>query len=279
MSEVLVHMESGVATVTLNRPDRLNAWTREMSKQLSGAMHELDNDRSVSAIVLTGAGRAFCAGLDIQRFAGSSSEPPAPRIPWIERQLPSAMVKPVVAAINGAAVGIGLAYAVHCDVRFVSSDAKVGFAFSRRGLAPEIGMSAVLPRVVGQSIAADLLMSGRLITGSEAAALGLASEALPAADVVTRAMEWARDVAANCSPASVGAMKEFLWGPTRVADRVAIQAEDELVVRFGASDEAREGMAAFVEKRPPSWHSLHAEGASAAAVVYERTSDGARRTH
>jgi enoyl-CoA hydratase/carnithine racemase len=271
---VLVRVDDrGLAIVTLNRPDRLNAWTHEMSALLSDSMAALDADDGVRAVVLTGAGRAFCAGADVGRFTSRDPNAPPARRPWTERTLPSQMVKPVVAAINGHAVGVGLSYAMHCDVRFVASDAKLGFVFNRRGMVPEVAISSLLPRLAGHGVAADLLLSGRIFSGDEAVGLGLASRALPAADVLPAAVAWAEDVIRGCNPASVGATKWLLAAWSRREDRQALAVEDALAVEFARRSGAQEGMRAFAEKREPTWSSSHREGVDLAADLDAQIGD------
>ncbi|MFV0307741.1 MAG: enoyl-CoA hydratase/isomerase family protein [Desertimonas sp.] len=267
--------DDGVATVTLNRPEQMNAWTREMSDQLSDAMEALDADDAVRVIVVTGAGRAFCAGVDIGRFTTRDPAKEPPRRPWRDRRVPSSISKPVVAAINGHAVGVGLSYVMHCDVRFVAEDAKLGFVFNRRGMAPEVGVHALLPRVVGHGNAAELLLSGRIFSGAEAVRLGLASAAIPAPEVLAHALDWATDVATHCNPASVGATKWLMWGPTADDDRHAVDIEDGLAVHFAGTPDSREGMLSFRERRPPTWSSTHAVGANVAAELARRTAGSA----
>lgn len=265
--------DHGVAVVTLNRPDRMNAWTREMSDLLSDSMEKLDSEDRVRVIVVTGAGRAFCAGVDIDTFVSPDPARP-PWRPWTERTVPSQISKPVVAAINGAAVGIGLSYAALCDVRFVASDAKLGFVFNRRGMAPEAGVHATLSRIVGHGTATELLLSGRIFMGSEAAALGFASAALPTDGVLSHAVAWATDVAVNCSPASVGATKYLMSGARRSEDVRAISIEDGLTRTFSAAADSKEGMRAFRERRAPSWRSSHADGVAVAAELAGRSTGG-----
>jgi enoyl-CoA hydratase/carnithine racemase len=186
-----VDVDGGVAVVTLDRPERLNAWTARMGRELSAAFRALDGDPEVRVIVLTGAGRAFCAGADLG--AGSAtfdSDRPADREATEPLVLPWQLRKPVIAAINGHAIGVGITLPLTADVRYIAEDAKVQFAFVRRGVVPELSSHVILPRVVGLSNAADLLLSGRIFTGRQAAERGLATAALPAADVLPAAMEW-----------------------------------------------------------------------------------------
>jgi enoyl-CoA hydratase/carnithine racemase len=244
-----------------------------MSDLLSDSMAALDADDAVRAVVLTGAGRAFCAGADVGRFTSREPAAPSSRRPWTERTLPSRMVKPVVAAINGHAVGVGLSYAMHCDVRFVAGDAKLGFVFNRRGMVPEVAISSVLARLAGQTVAADLLLSGRIFRGDEAVGMGIASRALPAGDVLPAAIAWAQDVVRSCNPASVGATKWLLSAWRRQEDERALMVEDALAVEFAARPAAQEGMRAFAEKREPSWPSTYREGYDLAATL-DAVADG-----
>jgi enoyl-CoA hydratase/carnithine racemase len=204
-AQVLYETSSDVAIVTLNRPDRLNAWTARMAMEFSAALERAERDDAIGAVVITGAGRAFCAGLDLGESpsfdAGDRPEPTV--LPWH-------LSKPVVAAINGHAIGVGATLALTTDLRFISSAAKVQFPFVRLGLVSELGSHASLPRIVGHEVAADLLLSGRMIVGTEAAQLGFASRCLEADDVVPAAVAWAEDVAASASRQAVAASKRLL---------------------------------------------------------------------
>jgi enoyl-CoA hydratase/carnithine racemase len=252
--QINVAVDGGVAVVTLDRPERLNAWTARMGRELTQAFRALDADPAVRVLVLTGAGRAFCAGADLgggsatfdsdRRADGDSSGPLL--LPWQLR-------KPVIAAINGHAIGVGITLPLTADVRYIAEDAKVQFAFVRRGVVPELSSHVILPRVVGLSNAADLLLSGRVFTGREAAERGLASAAMPAADVLPAALAWATDVAANAAPTSVAAAKRLLWddiiGPVERVGRL----ENELFTWAGHQPDAKEGVVAFLERRDPVW--------------------------
>jgi enoyl-CoA hydratase/carnithine racemase len=204
-AQVLYEKSAGVAVITLNRPDRLNAWTARMAIEFSSALERAEHEDDVGAIVITGAGRAFCAGLDLGESpsfdAGNRPEP---------KTLPWHLDKPVVAAVNGHAIGVGATLALTADLRFIASAAKVQFPFVRLGLVSELGSHASLPRIVGHEVASDLLMSGRMIVGSEAADLGFASRCLDASDVVPAALAWAQDVAATTSRQAVAASKRLL---------------------------------------------------------------------
>jgi enoyl-CoA hydratase/carnithine racemase len=238
----------GIATLTLQRPDQLNAWNDAMEEEIDAALRDCDRDDAVRCVVITGAGRAFCAGADLSsgkdRFRGRP-QASAPRLaPWDVR-------KPVVAAVNGHAVGVGLTFALACDLRFVAEDAKLAFAFVRRGVLPGFGSHAIAARVAGLSNAADLMLSGRTFLGREAADRGLASRALPAAEVLSAAQAWARDLAANAAPVSVALSKQLLW--QAVAAGAMKAREDRLFAWCGDQADAREGVDAFLSKREPRW--------------------------
>ncbi len=255
---ILFSVEDGVVTITLNRPKRMNAFTFPLGVELERAYARCDADDSVRAVVLTGAGKAFCAGADMgggdKTFDDVEGSRRAADPGHAVRRLAAWQVrKPVIAAINGHAVGVGLTLAMQCDLRLVARDAKLAFSFVRRGIIPELGSHSILPRVIGFSRAADLLLSGRTIRGEEAARLGLASEALPADAVVPRAQEWARDVAVNAAPASVAIAKRLLWEAVTETPRETMAKEMSLLAWVGKQPDAVEGVRSFLERRPPAW--------------------------
>jgi enoyl-CoA hydratase/carnithine racemase len=255
---ILFSVEDGVATITLNRPERSNAFHFGLGAELEAAYARCDEDDDVRAIVLTGAGKAFCVGADMgggeKTFDDVEGARRAARPRSGGRRLAAWQVrKPVVAAIHGHAVGVGLTLALQCDLRFVAREAKLAFAFVRRGIIPELGSHAMLPRVMGFSRAADLLLSGRTFRGEEAAALGLASEALPAEEVVPRARAWARDVALNAAPVSVAIAKRLLWEGLTETPSQTMAKEKTLLSWVGKQPDAAEGVRAFLERRPPEW--------------------------
>ncbi len=245
-----------IATITLNRPERMNAWNATMAAELSRAMSACDADDDIRVVVITGAGKAFCAGADLGRggetFAGRGEgtlvgdDPDAEVFPYMIR-------KPVIAAITGHAVGVGITYPMLCDVRYVAEDAKIQFAFVRRGVIPELSSHVTVQRAAGFSVAADLLLSGRMIRGREAAALGLASKALPAAEVLPAALELARDIAVNTAPVSVAISKRLLWDGMTTSVSGMRHREHGLFAWAGGQADAREGIASFLEKRAPEW--------------------------
>ena len=254
LETVLYEVRDGVATITLNRPDAMNAWTSQLSDELSLAMGAADADDDVRAVVLTGAGKAFCAGADLSAgesgfLAGGASAQEGPRL------MPYKVRKPVIAAINGHAVGVGITYPMLCDIRIVSETAKIQYAMVRRGILPELGSHVLLPRVIGFSRAADLLLTGRLIMGTEAAEMGLASRAVPADQVLAVAMEMARDIAVNVSPVSAALAKQLMWDGMNTSVDHMIMTEGKLLPGLTAAPDSGEGVRAFFEKRAPKWRS------------------------
>jgi len=249
-------VKDGVAQITLNRPEAMNTWTAVMAEELTDAMHRCNDDNAIRAVVITGAGdRAFCAGADLGRGGGTFSgrDRPEPRTPALKPLYPYEISKPVIAALNGHAIGVGITYPMLADVRIVAENAKIAFAFVRRGVLPELASHVTLARVVGQSRAAELLLSGKTITGTEAAAMGLASRALPQAEVLPAALEMARDIAANAAPASVAVTKKFLWDSVGLSVPEMMKRENPAFAWFGNQPDAREGVLSFVEKRAPKW--------------------------
>jgi enoyl-CoA hydratase/carnithine racemase len=257
--QILFDIDDGVALVTLNRPDSLNAWTAVMAAELGDAMRRANEDDEVRAVVLTGAGdRAFCAGADLGRgeatFANRERrDRPAAASEARQSLMPHQVDKPVIAAINGHAVGVGITYPMLADVRLVAENAKIAFAFVRRGVLPELASHVLVARVAGFSNAAELLLTGKTIKGREAAEIGLASRALPRADVLPEAIEMAKDIARNTAPASVAAAKRLLWQGLTASVPAMMQREVPLFAWLGNQPDAREGIMSFVEKRAPRW--------------------------
>ncbi|GAA5045082.1 enoyl-CoA hydratase/carnithine racemase [Thermocatellispora tengchongensis] len=257
MSElVLSEIEQGVLTLTFNRPERLNAWTEEMGRRYFDLLEQADADPEVRAIVVTGAGKGFCAGADFQTLtalqSGEYTAVPDKR----PNTFPISLRKPVVAAVNGACAGLGMVHALVCDVVFTAADAKWTTAFARRGLIAEYGLSWLIPRLAGQARAMDLLLSGRTFTGQEAYELGLASRAVPGDGVLAEAVAYARELAAFSSPASMAVMKRQIWGDwNETLDAAHSTAIRLMLESFGRPDFA-EGVASFMERRPPRFPPL-----------------------
>jgi enoyl-CoA hydratase/carnithine racemase len=245
----------GVATITLDRPDSLNAFSGQMGRELQDAYRRSDADDTVRVVILTGAGRAFCAGAD---FSGGSgvfdsqegktefNSDPFEYHAWDVR-------KPVIAALNGHAIGLGLTMALQTDIRIVADDAKLGIVQNRRGVLPDARSHWTLPRLVGYSRATELLLTGRRFSGADAAAWGLAVEAVPADEVLPRATEMARDIATNVAPLSVGLSKRLLWRSKPSTSDEINDLECRIHLELLGRPDSREGVMAFLEKRDPVW--------------------------
>jgi enoyl-CoA hydratase/carnithine racemase len=255
MNEVVQRtVDDGVALLTLNRPDRLNAWTAEMERTYFGLLAECGESEDVRVIVVTGAGRGFCAGADMHELQQlSDGGPDAERVAEerLPQSFPQSIPKPILAAINGACAGIGLVQALMCDIRFAAQDAKLTTAFARRGLVAEHGISWLLPRLTGPARALDLLLSGRVVLGSEAAELGLVNRALPRESVLDETLAYARELAVNCSPASMATMKRQVYADLERGLSDALVRADELMVASFTAPDFAEGVASFVERREP----------------------------
>lgn len=253
---ILLERSGPVGVVTLNRPERRNAYTPRMGAELNRALAELEADDAVRAIVVTGAGRDFCVGADLERGGdtfhrraddGRDELRDARVKPW-------EMATPVIGALNGAAVGVGLTLPMQWDIRVTARDARLGFVFNRRGVMPEAGSLWIVPRLVGVSRAMELLLTGRLFTGEEAAQIGLVSRAVERDEVLPAAMDIAADIAANVAPVSAALTKRLLHAFCEQPDRDAARAlEGQAFWWLGQQADAREGITAFLEKRPPEW--------------------------
>lgn len=257
MTDLTVAIADGVALLTLNRPERRNAYTAEMGALLNGAYRQCDDDDGVRAIVLTGAGGAFCVGADFSSATGPFEAPADDPTFTAAPTDPAAfeLRTPVVAAVNGHAIGIGLTIALQADIRIMAADAKYAVAQVRRGVIPDCMSHWTLPHLVGGTVAADILLTGRTFDGAEAAAMGIATRVLPRGQVLDHAMAVARDIAVNVAPMSAALSKRLLWDtmikgytPRQVAD-----LETELHHRVMGSADAREGVDAFLQRRPPRW--------------------------
>lgn len=251
--QVAYDVDGGVAVVTLDRPDKLNAMTAQMGAELGDAMAEADGDDDVRVVVLTGAGRAFCAGADL----GGGESGFASGWGGVEREyrqmMPMDVRKPVIAAINGHAVGVGITWPLQADIRYVADDAKLAFAFVRRGVVPELASHLILPRLCGMARAAELLLSGRTFSGTDAAEWGIANASMPAADVLAVAMDMARDIATNAAPVPVALSKSLLWEGVGFELAAWRAREGRLLNRATRHPDSREGTVAFLERRDPRW--------------------------
>ena len=262
---ILYEVSEKIATITLNRPDRMNAWTPIMERDVRHAMEAAAGDHDVRVIVLTGAGRAFCAGADMDALKGldpddvkrAQSLPPFDmnrRPDWQSRYgyYPS-ISKPVIGMLNGATAGIGLVHALYCDLRFAADDTVFTTAFSRRGLIAEHGISWMLPRIVGHANALDLLMSARRVQSDEALRIGLVNRLYPPDQLREQTYAYARDLADFVSPSAIAVIKRQLYDvPFQTLAEATIDANREMLVALRGSD-FREGVASFMEKRPPKF--------------------------
>ena len=258
-TQILYELREGVATITLNRPDRLNAWTSVMESELRAALAQAAEDEAAKVIVITGAGRGFCAGADMSRLQGRAEGEAAPAAaPAIspaadasERRLLYILgvPKPVIAAINGPVAGIGLCMSLFCDVRFITPEAKLTTAFAERGLIAEYGSAWLLPRLIGPMNALALFYAARPIDGTAAAAMGLA-RLLPTEGFRETVQAFAAEIAARSSPRSLRIIKRQVYEAldTNLAEAAEI-AEREMLSSF-ESEDFREGVAHYLEKRP-----------------------------
>jgi enoyl-CoA hydratase/carnithine racemase len=250
-------LEGGVATLELHRPEQRNAFSGRMGEELGDAYRRCDADDEVRAVVLTGAGSCFCAGADMAAGEATFASPDAlPHFSAAAVDPPAfALRKPVIAAVNGHAIGLGLTLALQCDMRIVAREAKLGIVQVRRGVMPDAYAHWTLPRIVGSARAADLLLTGRTFTGAEAESLGIASRVLPAAEVLPAALEIARDIARNTAPLSVAVAKRLLWESGGLTPADVERKETALHRVLMGRPDAVEGVMAWLEKREPRWTS------------------------
>ncbi|HSV35515.1 MAG TPA: enoyl-CoA hydratase-related protein, partial [Ramlibacter sp.] len=259
-------MSDAVAVVTLNRPEALNAWTDVMAQEVWQAMHEAGRDDAVRVIVLTGAGRAFCAGGDVTGFKGpGDAAGPRQLLDKLPRSYDfsrrpdyqsratyfPAIGKPIIAMLNGATAGLGLVHALFADVRIAADDAVITTAFARLGLASEYGMAWALRNAVGHSNAMDLLLSARKVRGEEALRMGLVSQLHPRDQLHAATMAYARDMAQLCSPRSTRVLKQQMWELPFQTLHEAVMGDSRDMLESNVCDDFQEGKRAFKEKRAP----------------------------
>lgn len=259
LEHIMYEQNEAVVTITLNRPETLNALTPAMREGLFEAMTCADKDSNVRAIVITGAGRGFCSGGDVKAMnAANKNKQKSPideKIDPIRDRVVLAMrdaTKPVIAAVNGAAAGAGMNIALACDIRIASTGAKFGQTFSRRGLHPDWGGTYFLPRLVGMAKACELIWSGKMIDSDEALKLGIVSELCEPEDLMNTALEMAR-VFAEGPPIAIRLAKRALYKGMDSSLREALEYETYAQGICSTSQDAKEGIAAFVEKRPPGF--------------------------
>jgi enoyl-CoA hydratase/carnithine racemase len=252
---VLLEVDSeGVALITLNRPERRNGWTPDLESRFFAVLDQLDADPSVRVVVVTGAGKTFCPGMDTGRLEEIAGKPlnlrgrRPPAHLWRFR-------KPMIAAVNGACAGIGLVLALACDVRFAAAKARFSTAFARRGLAGEYGATWLLPRIVGIGRATDLLLSSRVIDADEALRMGLVNF-VDGEDVVASALEYARDMARHCAPTSLAMLRHQLQADSQSDFGTALTAAYRAMTAAVEGAAFREGLDSFVAGRPPVFPGL-----------------------
>ena len=268
MQTVLYETSDGVALVTLNRPDRGNAWTGRMETDYRAAMAEAEADDDVSVIVLTGAGRQFCVGADtkaLDKISAAGEYDDGVRVPLAEPGQTLApelsgrhsflwgIPKPVIAAVNGAAAGVGMGLMAFCDLRFAAAGVKITTATARLGLPVEFGLSWILPRIVGLGRSAELLFASPVITAEEAERLGLVNKVFPRESLLEETLAYARTMARECAPSSLRAAKEQLYADLL---RPFSAANDDALARMRAmsgTPDFNEGVAALLERRPPNF--------------------------
>jgi len=268
--ETIYEVANRVATITLNRPDKLNAWTATMEKEVRASLEEAERDANVGIIVLTGAGRGFCAGADMSLLSSVATQglPGGDReaisqlgsplqgpggLPDFEKKYSYLLgiEKPILAAINGPAVGLGLVIALYCDLRFASDAARFSTTFAQRGLIAEYGMAWMLPRIVGLPNALDLLFSARQINAAEAMRMGLVNQVFAQESFQDKVNEYAADLASRVSPRSLRVIKRQVYGAMFQTLAESFDLAVEEMVASLRSEDFKEGVAHFLEKRAP----------------------------
>jgi enoyl-CoA hydratase/carnithine racemase len=258
-AEILTELQNKVLTVTLNRPDRLNAYTGVMRDELVQLFESADRDDEIRVVVVTGAGRAFCAGADLGGGGGTFDHANVGLADYRDGGGRVSLAihrcrKPVIAAINGAAVGVGITMTLPMDIRIASEDAKIGFVFARRGIVPEACSSWFLPRIVGISKATELVYTGRIFRAEEEKSSGLFNHVVPTSTVLPRALEIAREIADNTSATSVALSKALLWhGLTDPDPQTAHLRDSKCIYWAGQNKDAYEGVSSFLQKRSPTF--------------------------
>jgi len=267
--QIIAEASDGVMTITLNRPDRLNAWTAKMADELIAAFDRADADDDVRAVIMTGAGRGYCAGADLEKggetFDARARGVSADTVPrdnggqFTLRIFNS--TKPVIGAINGAAVGVGATMTLPMDVRLASENARFGFVFVRRGIVPEAASSWFLPRVVGISRAMEWVATGRVFSAQEALEGGLVRSVHPPDQLLDAARELAREIADNAAPVSVALARRMMWRMLGAPHPMsAHRVDSRAMLARGQSADVVEGVTSFLEKRPPRFGDKVSEG-------------------
>jgi len=268
-SDILYEVDGPIATVTLNRPDKMNAYTAVMGREVADAFNTADLDDHVRVVIVTGAGRGFCAGADISAGAGAFDTRDGNSVSFGRNAAPGQTSstgrngfieaiytcrKPSIAAFNGAAVGVGLTLTLPMDIKIAADTAKFGFVFARRGLVPEAASSWFLPRLVGMSQALRWCLSGQVFDAAEALRGGLLSEVVPADQLMARARAIAIDIAENTAPVSVALTRQMLWrfgAGDNFAE--ALKVDGPLAMELGKGPDVREGVQSFLDRRKPAF--------------------------
>lgn len=269
-SEIIYEKSERIATVTFNRPAKLNSWTPRMGVETRDALLDADRDPAVRAVIMTGAGRAYCSGADMGALSeisagrasaggGDSARAAAAHDDWLARQREDyrnqyayllALSKPVIGAINGPCVGLGFTTCLYQDIRIASETARMGLIFVQRGLAIEHGSSWMLPRIVGLARATEMAITGRLVDAQEALQIGLVNRVVPADKLIATAREVAGHIANKCSPLGVADAKKLVYRHLFTDLATAIRDDDESMIAMTHSEDFKEGVKAFLEKRP-----------------------------
>ena len=258
-TQIIYEVKNAVAWVTLNRPDRLNAWTKTMMEELMAAADMADADDAVRAVIVAGAGRAFCAGADLDPDTFAERQEAARAMEGAPRDTAGQLTlklygikKPIIAAINGPAVGVGITMTLAMDIRLASEKARIGFAFNRRGMVPEGCSTWLLPRLVGFSQAAEWIYTGRIFSAQEALAGRLVGRVLPEDELLPAAARLAAEIADNTSAVSTALARNMLWDMLGAAHPMeAHRIESKCLHYMFRSADLAEGINAFLEKRPP----------------------------
>ncbi len=265
-SEIIYDKQDKVALVTLNRPDRMNAITPTMVEELNDAMEDAERDPGIAAIVVTGAGKSFCPGMDMgvlqaaaERRKTDETDKLAFKTDINHHSVFGFMLKmrkPIIGALNGNCVGMGLSMTLYFDIRIAGEGTRLSAIFVRRGLSVEHGASWLLPRLVGISHAMDLALTGRIIGAQEALAMGLVSRVVPDDQLLSTAMQAAKDIATNCSPTAMAQAKRMLWEHLNTTFQAATDDSTAVMNSMFKQGDFKEGVMAFVKKRPPSFKPL-----------------------
>lgn len=259
MAETTYAVADRIATVTLNRPEARNGYTIRMADELGAAMDRADRDEEVRVVVLTGAGKDFCVGADLSQGGFDFDASTGPDAAWQEpagrcSKRIFTMNKPVIAALQGAAVGAGSTITLPCDYRLASEDSRFGFVFTRRGIYPEGASAWFLPRLVGMGTALDWMISGRVFPAAEALAKGLVHQVLPTGTVLDEAYRLAREIIANTAPVSVAVTRQLLYRMASAESPFPVhELDSKLIGGLGVNPDAVEGVMSFLQKRPPEF--------------------------